>query len=74
MGGLLHSVLGIGARSLMVEQMAFLLLSLMASSAKADYYLNEFKIMPGHTIFNDHVLPIPSSYLRADDLPTGFSW
>lgn len=36
--------------------------------------INEIKIMPGHTVFNDYYSPLPSTYIKSEDLPTDFSW
>lgn len=38
------------------------------------HYNNEFKIMKGHTVFDNFALALPSSYLDKDDMPTAFSW
>jgi len=35
---------------------------------------NEIKIMPEHTVRNDHTSPLPHSYIDAEDLPDSFSW
>jgi cathepsin X len=37
-------------------------------------YRSEIQIMPGHDVFDDYTLPLPSSYLNEDDIPTDFSW
>jgi hypothetical protein len=37
-------------------------------------YVSEIKIMPEHDIFDDYSLPLPSSYLGLEDLPTDFNW
>uniref|UniRef100_A0A7S4J1V5 Peptidase C1A papain C-terminal domain-containing protein n=1 Tax=Odontella aurita TaxID=265563 RepID=A0A7S4J1V5_9STRA len=36
--------------------------------------LSEIKILAGHTVSNDHVSPLPHSYIEEDDLPSDFSW
>ena len=53
----------------------FLLTSYMkAGVAINTQHVNEFKIMEGHTVMNDFVLPQPKDYLSASDLPESFSW
>lgn len=36
--------------------------------------LSEIKILAGHTVSNDHVSPLPHSYIDEDDLPDDFNW
>ncbi len=52
--------------------MKFFLVTLAFASASA--YYNEVKIMPEHDTHNDYVSPLPSSYVRADELPDSFTW
>ena len=44
------------------------------AAAVASEHLNEFVMLPGHTKLEDHSLPQPKEYLKADDLPTSFTW
>mmetsp|Transcript_87356 Transcript_87356/g.174781 ORF Transcript_87356/g.174781 Transcript_87356/m.174781 type:complete len:354 (+) Transcript_87356:73-1134(+) len=50
-----------------------LLLAAWAVGVSAEY-TNEYKIMPGHTLFDDYKLPLPHTYLSFDDLPSEFTW
>lgn len=36
--------------------------------------LDDFKMMPGHTIQNDYKSPLPFEYISEEDLPAEFSW
>eukprot|EP00584_Thalassiosira_punctigera_P010681 CAMPEP_0172538990 /NCGR_PEP_ID=MMETSP1067-20121228/10285_1 /TAXON_ID=265564 ORGANISM="Thalassiosira punctigera, Strain Tpunct2005C2" /NCGR_SAMPLE_ID=MMETSP1067 /ASSEMBLY_ACC=CAM_ASM_000444 /LENGTH=267 /DNA_ID=CAMNT_0013324603 /DNA_START=104 /DNA_END=903 /DNA_ORIENTATION=+ len=36
--------------------------------------LNEFKILEGHTVTDDHHSPLPHEYIREEDLPTEWDW
>eukprot|EP00591_Stephanopyxis_turris_P007376 CAMPEP_0195507802 /NCGR_PEP_ID=MMETSP0794_2-20130614/1171_1 /TAXON_ID=515487 /ORGANISM="Stephanopyxis turris, Strain CCMP 815" /LENGTH=332 /DNA_ID=CAMNT_0040634597 /DNA_START=74 /DNA_END=1072 /DNA_ORIENTATION=+ len=36
--------------------------------------IDEFKIMPGHTVKEDYSLPLPHTYVDADSLPESFNW
>uniref|UniRef100_A0A7R9SWC0 Peptidase C1A papain C-terminal domain-containing protein n=1 Tax=Polyblepharides amylifera TaxID=1486889 RepID=A0A7R9SWC0_9CHLO len=36
--------------------------------------INEIKIMPGHKKREDYILPLPSSYIQMNTLPTDFTW
>jgi len=47
----------------------FSLAMIMATAA-----IDDFKIMPGHTIKEDHSLPLPHSYINANSLPESFDW
>jgi len=35
---------------------------------------NEYQILKGHTVRNNHKSPLPYTYLEPDDLPERFSW
>jgi cathepsin X len=37
-------------------------------------HINEYVVMDGHTVENDHVSPLPHTYLTDDDLPESFNW
>lgn len=37
-------------------------------------YPSEIKQLAGHTKTNDYTLPLPHTYLKAEDLPDNFSW
>uniref|UniRef100_A0A7S4R4U3 Peptidase C1A papain C-terminal domain-containing protein n=1 Tax=Ditylum brightwellii TaxID=49249 RepID=A0A7S4R4U3_9STRA len=32
------------------------------------------QIMPGHTVMNDHIHPLPYTYIEKDSLPPSFTW
>jgi len=49
-------------------------LCLSTSGRAAAEHRNEIKIMPGHTKLDNYHLPLPSSYLSDDDLPSDFTW
>ena len=48
--------------------------SALVATASAVEYFNEFKIMPGHTVFEDYTSPLPHEYVDAATLPASFSW
>jgi len=35
---------------------------------------NEYKILPGHTVFEDYTSPLPHTYTNVEALPTDYSW
>eukprot|EP00592_Proboscia_alata_P008252 CAMPEP_0194354330 /NCGR_PEP_ID=MMETSP0174-20130528/2511_1 /TAXON_ID=216777 /ORGANISM="Proboscia alata, Strain PI-D3" /LENGTH=67 /DNA_ID=CAMNT_0039123247 /DNA_START=90 /DNA_END=290 /DNA_ORIENTATION=+ len=37
-------------------------------------YRNEFKILPGHKVFNDFKLALPHTYIKEGELPDAFNW
>jgi hypothetical protein len=37
--------------------------ALVCAAAVRAEYVSEYKVMPGHDVFNDYALPLPSSYL-----------
>eukprot|EP00591_Stephanopyxis_turris_P006976 CAMPEP_0195521682 /NCGR_PEP_ID=MMETSP0794_2-20130614/19168_1 /TAXON_ID=515487 /ORGANISM="Stephanopyxis turris, Strain CCMP 815" /LENGTH=336 /DNA_ID=CAMNT_0040651291 /DNA_START=74 /DNA_END=1082 /DNA_ORIENTATION=- len=47
--------------------------SAVAATATAEY-VSEYKIMPGHTMFEDYSSPLPHTYLEVSDLPDDFNW
>ena len=46
---------------------------LLGATASAKH-MNEFKIMPGHTILEDYTSPLPHTYVDVEDLPADFNW
>ena len=44
------------------------------SSVVSSTYVSEIAIMPEHDVFNDYSLPLPSTYVQVDSLPSDFSW
>mmetsp|Transcript_31665 Transcript_31665/g.36576 ORF Transcript_31665/g.36576 Transcript_31665/m.36576 type:complete len:352 (+) Transcript_31665:82-1137(+) len=49
-------------------------ISAMAVSGIDFEYRNEFKILPGHKVFNDFKLALPHTYIKEDELPDAFTW
>jgi cathepsin X len=45
-----------------------------SSAVSAEEYFNEFKIMEGHTVFEDYVSPLPHEYTNVEALPASFNW
>ena len=46
----------------------------MLATASAVEYMNEYKIMPGHTVKNSYTSPLPHTYTDVDALPVEFQW
>ena len=50
------------------------LLLLCGIAAAAASYQSEYKIMPGHKVFNDYNSPLPHTYLAETDIPENLNW
>uniref|UniRef100_A0A6U1T3V4 Peptidase C1A papain C-terminal domain-containing protein n=1 Tax=Trieres chinensis TaxID=1514140 RepID=A0A6U1T3V4_TRICV len=46
----------------------------LLTAAAAPVRESEIRILPGHTVSNDHVSPLPHTYVDAKDLPDEFTW
>mmetsp|Transcript_14870 Transcript_14870/g.30651 ORF Transcript_14870/g.30651 Transcript_14870/m.30651 type:complete len:308 (-) Transcript_14870:599-1522(-) len=53
---------------------ANLLVPLALAAVSAEARRNEYQLLEGHTVRNDHTSPLPYTYLDPDDLPERFSW
>jgi cathepsin X len=56
--------------------MMFLAVFLLAfvQASVAGEFRNEFAVMEGHKVQNDHSSPLPYTYISEEDLPDNFSW
>ena len=44
------------------------------SRSEEESSFSEIKYLEGHTVENDYTLPLPSTYIKQEDLPESFSW
>jgi cathepsin X len=45
-----------------------------ATAVEEEFHFNEFVMLPGHTVKNDHTSPLPHEYVDDKDVPMDWDW